>query len=171
MKKILLLLAFLCFSVSLIAQSTKELDAKNGFRDHKFGDDISTFKDMVEIESGPDGLNKFYRMTGDKLSIGSSELKKISYGFYKDKFYAVSIETEGYSNSRGVLKALQELYGRGSKDNRYIEEYKWFGSKVFGVYDENSVTYDASIIFFSRTILEQQRQDEKESAKKAINDL
>lgn len=171
MKKILLLVAFLCFNVSLIAQNVKALDAKNGFRDFKFGDDISTFKDLIEIETSNDGNTKVYQISDDKLAIGTSELEKINYSFYKDKFFAVSIKTRGYSNSRGVLRALQELYGKGTQENRYMDNYMWVGSKVFATYDENSVTNDASIFFLSATIATQRTLDEQESAKKATDDL
>lgn len=171
MKKILLLLAFLCFGVSLIAQNVKALDAKNGFRDFKFGDDISTFKDLVLVEESNDGITKFFHISGDKLAIGSSELEVLVYGFYKDKLFSVSIRTKGLTNSRGVLMALQELYGKGVKENRFMEKYMWFGSKVYAVYDENSITNDASIMFISRPIVNQKNQDEKQSAKRASDDL
>jgi hypothetical protein len=171
MKKILFFSVFLCLSVSLIAQNLKALDTKNGFRDFKFGDDISTFKDLVEIEIGKDGLTKFYSITDDKLAIGTSELEKISYGFYKDKLFAITIATKGYSNSRGVLKALQELYGNGTQENRFMEKYTWWGSKVWAFYEENSITKNAQIMFLSKPIVDQRTQDEKENAKKASDDL
>jgi len=171
MKRILLFSLFLCLSVSLIAQNLKALDAKNGFRDFKFGDDVSTFKDLVEVEIGKDGLTKFYSITDDKLAIGTNELEKIVYGFYKDVLFTIMITTKGYSSSRGVLQALQEQYGAGSQENRFMEKYNWLGSKVWAFYEENSISKNAKIMFLSKPIVDQRTQDEKVSAKKASDDL
>lgn len=167
--KILLIIFFASFSST--GQNIKALDEKNGFRDMKFGSDISTFQNMKEVERSSDELSIYYIKTDDKLKIGTGEVQKITYGFYKGKLYVVLIKINGLTNSRDVLLVMQELYGNGYKSNEYIEEYFWLGKKVTASYEENSVTSDATIIFSNEEITAQKEKDKKEANKKAKSDM
>lgn len=170
MKNISLLL-LLCSTLLSQAQNLKALDEKNGFREMKFGSDIKEFPAMSPIEYESDSLIIFYKLTDDKLKIGSHEVERITYGFYKDKFYLVMIKINGYSNSRGVLDVMTELYGKGDKSNRYIEKYYWSGDAVWASYSENSITNDAMIYFSSKTISDRVKKDKEQASKKAKSDM
>jgi hypothetical protein len=61
--------------------SVAYLDFKNGFRDLKFGDPPT--ENMVIVEDA--GESKYYRRTGDDLTIGGARLSSLDYGFYKNR--------------------------------------------------------------------------------------
>ncbi len=151
-------------------QNLKALDTKNGFRDMQFGDSDSKFNDLVVDAYSSDSLSIFCRRTGDKLTIGASEVS-IIYVFYKSQLKNVVIKTKGLKNSRALLDALQEMYGKGRQPNEYIEEYYWWGKKVTLDYDENSISGDAKVFITSKEISGKQDLDSKEKAKEAKNDF
>jgi hypothetical protein len=47
-----------------------------------------------------------------------------------------------------------------------MQDYHWYGSKVSVSYDENPITHDAKVWFFSRPLTEEERADKKAKAKK-----
>lgn len=159
------LLLFLTVGFFARAQSTKDLDEKNGFREMKFGTPIDSFKGLKIIEESGDYI--FYEKENDAKNIGDFQLETIYYGFYKGWFYVVVLETPGYSDSRGILGTLEELYGKGYQSNPYIEKYYWFGKKVTASYDENSVTKKATVRLSSKIIADRIDADKKEQQKKA----
>lgn len=167
MKKITLLLLLLMFLSETFAQNLKKLDEKNGFRNYIFGTNISQYPDLKEIadEEG------YYTSLIDTLKIGDYDLKRIAYSFYKDKLTEIVIETEGYLNSRGFLSILQKAYGSGYKPNRYMEKYAWLGKKVKMMYQENSITNDATVLIFSVELSKLKDQEEENSVEKATKDL
>ncbi len=170
MKKYIIIL-FVIFHFSFIkGQNLKALDDKDGFRDYKFGDTITKFTNLKLTEKSKDGKTAYYNKTDDKLKIGESDVT-IDYVFYEGHFYEVFMETKGLSNSKGVLKVLNELYGNGYQDNQYIEKYLWFGSKVTLYYKENSVTNDAIISISSEPIRKKRKLDEELKIKEAKKDM
>jgi len=169
--KVLLVLILAFASGSIKAQDLKALDDKYGFRDMKFGTDISEYQTMSLVESSKDSLTKYYIKTDEKLNIGKFDLKSINYGFYKGKLFFVYIKTKGYINSRGVLATLEELYGKGYQSNQYIDNYDWFGNLVVASYDENSITNDAKIMIDSKTIKKQMDEDKKKAVSNAKGDM
>lgn len=174
-KRLLLSLVLLSAAPAAYAQekelkpSLKALDEKNGFRTHHFGDDISQFTDLTVAED--DGDVKYYTSTDESLKIGGATIQRIAYGFYKGKFYEVSIKTEDYTNSRALFEALKAQYGRPYKSNPYIEDYNWFGKAVSLSYDENSINGSAKVLMYSKAISNQEEADKKVAAKKAGSDL
>jgi hypothetical protein len=145
------------------SQSTWELDTKNSFRGAVFGDSISSYHTMRLVED--DGNNKYYERTDEDLSLGSAQVKRIVYGFYKGQLFSVNVKTIGLVNSRAVLKILQSLYGDGEQSNPYIEDYDWLGNKVDLNYKENSITGDASIWYNSVPIQKQVDADQARETK------
>jgi hypothetical protein len=117
----------------------------DGFRQIKWGTNISTIKDMVLIEDLSQTMNialaKEYKKNNDILKIGSAHLKKLSYVFLDSKFWFVVAEFSGLENwkslrdscfkifgSRNIL--IRELSGNrkdGTKYKEKIEDYSWEG--------------------------------------------
>lgn len=174
-KRLLLAFALLSAAPAAYAQdkaprpSLKALDEKNGFRTHHFGDDVSQFSDLTIAED--DGDVKYYTSTDENLKIGGATIQRIAYGFYKGKFYELSIKTEDYTNSRALFEALKAQYGMPYRANQYIEDYNWFGKLVSLGYDENSINGSAKVIMYSKPISKQEDADKKAVAKKAGSDL
>ncbi|GAB2954557.1 hypothetical protein GCM10027048_20010 [Hymenobacter coalescens] len=146
-----------------------KLDTKYGFRDLKFGTTVASVKGLALLES-KGGMRVYTRVT-DSKKVGNFQVSRILYYFYRGQLSSIRLDTKGYLNSRGVLAAFQGLYGPGEQDNEYIEEYSWVGDRVVMNYEENSVSNNATIYLFSRSMLERQRVDEEKAAQKAGADL
>lgn len=160
-----LMSAMLVFTLTSFSQNLATLDAKYGFREAKFEMPFDSFKNLVEVES------QVYKSSTENLKLGDYDLKLIAYEFYDEQLSTITIKTEGYSNSRGVLKILQTAYGKGYQSNEYIERYFWFGEKVTMAYDQNSITDDATIIIWSNKIEGLKKANENNSNSKAASQL
>lgn len=147
------------------------IDQKYGFRDYKFETDISQFPNIILAGAIKDSLVKYYIDPSEKLTVGQYELEEIIYGFYRGSFFSVQYTTKGYSNSRGLLSALNQLYGPGNQSNKYLENYMWEGNLVRAIYEESSITHDALVLIACKKYLDRIRKDGEEAAKKAANDL
>ena len=146
-----------------------KLDEKYGFRDAVLESDISTFENLVVVEE--DNGQKICQRTSDKLEVGDYELKGITYVFYKDKLSTIILTTEGLTNSRGLFNIIQTQYGNGFKSNQYLEGYVWTGKRTNMVYDQNSITDDASLFIISKPMSKLKENGDKESIKKGISDF
>jgi hypothetical protein len=143
------------------------LDFKNGFRDLTFGDP-PTSNMVLKEEHGDD---KFYTRPQDDLTLGGSQLQRIIYGFYKDRFYWLLLETKGLVNSHAMLDVIRQTYGPGYQGNRYIQRFGWLGSRVSGIYTENAVTSDARMSLSSNSISAEKAADEKNKARKGVGNM
>ena len=152
-------------TLSCFSQNIKALDDKYGFRESKFESLKSSFCCLTEIEES------FFISTTEKLTLGEYKLDEVVYNFFENKLSTIMIKTKGYTNSRGVLKILQNAYGMGYQSNKYIEEYYWRGAKVTMIYDQNSITDDAIIYIWSITMRELEKNSEEAKTKKASGDL
>ncbi len=85
-----------------------------GFRDIKWGTEISKLKDMEPVEqdksSGGDII--WYKRQGDILAIGEAKLENIFYSFWMGDFESVWIDFEGEKNFEVLKKELFERYGK-----------------------------------------------------------
>lgn len=103
------------------------LDAKNGFRDVKFGAELP--KDGWS-KVGTEGGMDFYVRATDKLSIGRAQLDSISYAVWKGRIVGVALVTKGAENHAAMLDAFTAAYGEPEQPNRLLEEYRWKSSAV-----------------------------------------
>ena len=180
MKKIKISTLASLFCILLIygfALAQKEPDLNNfkpgsepdGFRDIKWGTDISTLKDMILKEEDPNGLLKIYRRKGDILEIGAAKLKSIGYCFWQGKLIEVLIQTEDFSGEN-LKNACFEKFGQGAKMSRHPEDYRWDGKMALIVL---SISANKGVLLIqSQEIARQQevyeRQKAKEGAKKGF---
>ncbi|MGI4870668.1 MAG: hypothetical protein ACRYFX_05750 [Janthinobacterium lividum] len=147
----------------------KTLDDKNGFRAYHFGESITAYPGLKQRTAK--GRSLQYADPTENLHIGEADLKSVTYFFYKGKLSSVVIETDGLINSTKVREALETQYGKGRKFNNLIENYDWEGEKVDLLYNENSISRDAMIIFSSKALRAEETVDDKAAAKKATSDL
>lgn len=145
------------------------LDARNGFRDAKFGSPLSSFKGMMLKEQGS-GM-KYYVRNGDDLTIGKGKLSVLSYGFYKNQLSIIIMVMAGGQNSRAILSVFQEAYGSGFKSNQFLEDYYWPGKKVTALYSERLATKDATMVISDTALENQWQAEEKGKTKKAASGL
>lgn len=109
--------------------SFKHGSKPDGFRDIKWGTDISTLQGMkrffrqVEYE----GI-KIYTKKDEILFIGRAKPKRIEYGFWKGKFCSLLIRIEGYENWLALKETVFEKFGRGYRAKGtgvYTDIYSW----------------------------------------------
>jgi len=103
------------------------LDARNGFRDLKFGQSIAQCPGMRLVKSdyrGSAGKNiKTYVRDSDDLRIGTARLESIVYVFFKDRLMAVDLSVKDDEDMAVVTGAFSELYGEGKVGS-------WEGERV-----------------------------------------
>ncbi|RZK22497.1 MAG: hypothetical protein EOO56_08405 [Hymenobacter sp.] len=154
----------------------KGIDERNGFRSHHFGDDITTFPGLVPVVSYGSPDIKQYKLPASKenLQIGDVKLRAVTYSFYKDKFYSVSVQADKPDNAAfdGLTAAATSLYGKG-KEFGSGTGTGWYGEKVNGsVSIENSLgSRGLQMKLTSKTIDKQIEADKLSVGKRAASDL
>jgi hypothetical protein len=157
----------------------------DGFRDIKWGTEISTLKDMEEVEqdksSGRDLV--WYRKKGDTLAIGEAKLENIFYSFWMGAFESVWIDFEGEENFEALKKELFERFGKaresegsmkkmgkkagreGSPTERAGAFYTWWGKNTEVWLSYSKDRHKGTLTINSRKISEERRDYEKEKEK------
>ncbi len=147
--------------------SVAYLDARNGFRDMKFGEPPKSGMVLTEKQ----GDLKFYRRASDDLTVGSGRVAAITYIFYKNRLFTVMLQTKGIMNSQALLATFRAAYGPGDKPNEFLDAYLWSGKIVSVSYNENLVTKNATALIKNRAIARQKHSDEKAAAERSGGNL
>ena len=164
------------------------LQDPEGFRDIKWGTEISELKDMEEVEQdrtfGKDLV--WYRRKGDALTIGDAKLENIFYSFWMGEFESVSIDFEGEENFKVLKKELFERFGeargseggmdkmgKGARRERSPTQppggfYAWWGKNTEIWLSYSKDRQKGSLTMNSRKISEQRRDYEKGKEKERI---
>lgn len=124
---LLLLLAGLLLSSHSMAQgSLAALDAKNGFRDAKFGMTRAQLKGMV-LYKGDDFGN--YIRPADRKMIGDIPLRTIRYRFHKGVLYSLFIVIDSRYKDQ-ILETFRIAYGPGRNSPKLAGFQNWKGKKI-----------------------------------------
>jgi hypothetical protein len=158
-----------------------------GFREIKWGTEISALKDMEEVEqdesSGKDLV--WYRRKGDNLTIGEAKLENIFYLFWMGEFESVWIDVEGEENFETLKKELFERFGkpresegsmknmgkRGRRERSETEPervrgfYAWWGKSTEIWLSYSKDRHKGTLTMNSRKISEERRDYEKEKGR------
>jgi len=151
----------------------------NGFRDIKWGTEISTLKGMEEVEQDKASAKDlvWYRRKGDTLAIGEAKLENIFYSFWMGYFEGVWIDFKDEGNFEALKKELFEQFGKSLESEEVMKKmdrgepstighaeefYPWWGK-----YTEMSLSYSkdrhkGTLYINSRIISEARRADEKQ---------
>jgi len=111
------------------------------FRGMRWGDPSSHLgKSKIIVPKTPAGV-ECRRRVGERLFVGKAQLDSVTYCFYKDRFFGVSLNFEGRSNYSAILNAVTEIYGRPTSDPAHPGAL--FLNKGFGGGPEDGIlTYD-----------------------------
>jgi hypothetical protein len=162
---LLSLLALLVAAATASSGSLADLDAKYGFRGFQFGSPPTADMNLIE----DDGDIKYYSRPSDDLHVGHAKVESIVYGFYRDRYYWMVIQSKGVVNGRALLRVLRETYGPGSR--AVSDQYWWRGKRVTAHYDENPLTKDAKLYMSSNELSGQKKADEKARERKGVGDI
>ena len=108
----------------------------DGFYGIKWGTDIKTIPGMKYLITY-ENLS-IYSRDKDKLFFGNAKVGAIEYIFYKDKFSAVRIHTDGAKEFKTFRDAIFKEYGEGQHPERAgMEKWIWFGKMTDMVLEYN----------------------------------
>ena len=137
----------------------------NGFRDIKWGTDISTLKNMTFVMSIDNDVKRYQRKN-DVLKIDGAKLDYIHYEFWKGIFCLVDIGFQGVENSDNLRKALLAKFGKGQKmsgeGETLLESYRWEGEKTTVIMIYYSNTGGGGLTISSTEITNQKAKEERE---------
>jgi hypothetical protein len=156
-----------------------------GFRDIKWGTEISTLKDMEEVEqdksSGRDLV--WYKRKGDTLTIGEAKLENIFYSFWMGEFESVWIDFEGEENLQALKKEFFERFGKARGSEGSVDKvgkrarrerspterpgafYAWWGKNTEIWLSYSKDRHKGTLTMNSRKISEERKDYEKEKEK------
>jgi hypothetical protein len=171
-----------CFASTRSSKLRADLD---GFRDIKWGTEISTLKDMEKVESDrasrPDLV--WYTRKGDLLTIGRAKLESIYYSFWMGAFEGVWIGFEGDENFEALKKELFERFGKVLESEELIQKmegeagrepstikhaeefYAWWGKNMEMTLSYSKSRRQGTLLINSKKISEERRAYEKQKRK------
>ncbi len=162
-----LIVMLLTIQIAARAGSLDDLDRDNGLPDAKLGTPVEAFGGMEQTEEA--GRWTTYRRPSDKLTFGKFELSGITYNFFKGKLYSIFLDIEGKRNTKGILKLLEENYGKdhsmatqsftapkapvrffSSSASPQMEVREWTGKRVYLLYKNADDFVGGQITFLDR---------------------
>ena len=149
-KKLALLVFLLIASVSVTIPAFAFQNEPDGFRGIKWGTNITEFSDTLLVESGKD--SQYYMKKNDEMKIGDAHIDQMSYGFYKNQFYVVLVEYNGYLNFTKLKAILFDQYGKPEQPNQLMDRYFWTGGTVDIYFDYNEILKKGNIYYSFRPI-------------------
>jgi hypothetical protein len=188
MKKVkVLAIVFTIFLIGCFASArpSKPRSEPDGFRDIKWGTEISTLQDMekVEQDKSPDNTLVWYTRKGDTLAIGKANLANIFYSFWMGNFESVWIDFKGDENFETLKKELFEQFGKvleseelmrkmdrragrePSRLNHAEEFYAWWGKKSEMTLSYSRDRHKGTLFIDSTLMSEERRAREKQKGK------
>jgi len=178
-------LSLLLIGCSASTRSSRLRTDPDGFRDIKWGTEISTLKDMEKVEQDKSS-NKdliWYTRKGDPLTLGKAKLENIFYSFWMGDFESVWIGFKGDENFETLKKELFQQFGKVLESEelmkkvddearkepatiRHGEEfYAWWGKNTEMTLSYSRDRHQGTININSRRIGEERRAYEKQKGK------
>lgn len=157
------LVFFLLIAFPLVALPQEPtIGPKEGFRDLRWGENISAHPEMKLVPGKP-SASKMYRRPSDKLSIGDAVLDSIYYVFCLDELCSVEIEFTGVSNYGELAGTMKARFGTPTQPNRYMSKFYWLADPIFtAILEFSAITKKGSI-----TLADQGRYQKAMDADKA----
>ena len=148
--KIILPALMILFSINVKAQTTAELDKKNGFKEIKLGTTFESLKSNLELSNTFSSSVKRYKFTGDCCqTIFEYNVDEIHLLFSNDSLVMIFIYLEQFqkpysesnkntnwenTNFESIKKSFSLLFGQPSStdmdDNTGNVIYNWIGENV-----------------------------------------
>lgn len=165
--------AALSFSLRAFGQAgtTAAIDAEYGFNGVKLGIPISALKNVELAEDVGRWLT--YKDKRPKIQYGGFEVTEVLYNFFWGKLYSIHIEVHDKRNVRGVLKLLEQNYGRPdtletqpiATLDTTLETREWKGKRVYLLYKSAKNGQGAQIVVVDRPIWDKLQVPRAQAAK------
>lgn len=132
------------------------------FRDLAWGDPPSALGPNAVYVRTYDDVD-FYVRTDEDYQIGSIRADSITYGFFQDKLWGITIKVRDISATERMLKAR---FGQPDRSNRFMVDMMWFEKDTWVSFEEILGEKAAYWHMFSVEIAEEQRRWQEEQAAK-----
>ena len=99
----------------LSLDNLSSLQQPSGFRGIDWGSSKDNHSYLFAMFDNVDGF-EVYNRECEKQTLGAAKLSEVTYHFYHDKFYQVSITLNSDSDHQPLLDALIEAYGAPEKE-------------------------------------------------------
>ncbi|MCX5834952.1 MAG: hypothetical protein NTV99_10685 [Deltaproteobacteria bacterium] len=140
----------------------------DGFRGIKWGTKITRLSGMEFVRS--EGAEKYYIRPDDKLKVGEAVVERITYGFYRDEFFKVTIYVKGLKNYLDLKQTFSGVYGEG--DNVFGKDfYTWPGKQVFITIEFKGMLNEGEAIYTYKPIMEKMSKETGGKSAKGAGDL
>jgi len=116
------------------------LDAKDGFRDVRFGIASSSMDNLVLVQEDADNKSKTFTRIGDELMLDDVPLETIEYTFFEDRLCQVVMKWKVISTDEQIPRpqptkipvVAASVYGKPTRRTQNKDEnlYVWRGRKV-----------------------------------------
>ena len=146
MKKVIIGISIFIFNFHAFANGFES----SGFRDMKWEEPISKYKDVMQLTSEENKLRKFYTKNNDEMSYGNIKLSSISYIFYRGKFSSVIFQTNKSTlYSKQLFNMFEKAFGKPAYSNKYTKKFQWKGASTNVSLKCYSSSHKCSVIFDS----------------------
>ena len=164
-KVLAILFSLFLIGCSVPVRSSKPYPEQTGFRDIKWGTEISALTGMEKVEQEKSSNNDLvlYTRKGDTLAIGKAKLKNIFYGFWMGNFESVWIDFEGDDNFETLKNELFEQFGKVRESVK--EFYAWGGKDTEMSLSYSKDRHNGILSIDSRKISEERRAYDKQREK------
>ena len=140
----------------------------DGFRGIKWGTKITRLSGMELVRS--EGAEKYYIRQEDKLKVGEAVVERITYGFYRDEFFKLTVSFEGLMNYLHLKEALFGVYG----DGEHVagkDIYTWTGKQVFIGIEFKGMLNEGEVLYTYKPIMEKMSKETGGKPPKGAGDL
>ena len=156
--------AVLWVSPLALAGSTADLDAKNGFRDIRFGDRLDRYPGMQLIENRTEHMAtppaRYYQRRSDKLRVGTTPIARLRYLVCNGVVIGVEFTANKVRAGREIRAAFEHQYG---PPTRRVEQgsstYWWWNGEVASASIVENEYLDDSYVKIMNLPLEQKLQE------------
>ena len=163
----------LLFAARAFAQAgtVAAIDAEYGLNGVQLGIPISALKDAEMVEDVGRWLT--YKDKRSKIGYAGYEVSEVLYNFFWGKLYSIHVEVRDKKNVRGILKVLEQNYGRDyTLESRQIaaadttlEVREWKGKRVYLLYKSSTNGKGGQIVVVDRPIWDKLQQPRAQADK------
>lgn len=98
-----------------------------GFRGVYWGTPFGSVAGLTETRRIENKNIVYYAREGDRMEVGSVPVESIEYGFYGERFFAVTIKTKDYKTFSMLKVSCTNMFGIGTVINPNSDLYVWAG--------------------------------------------
>ncbi len=105
----------------------------------------------TELDPAFGGVLQYY-LPKNQYRFGRVKVDGITYGYWRDQFYSVTIWIEGFDAYKGFKKEVFKKYGEGWRNNKKIERWVWIDESTQRMLEYDSVSDAGILVLMNRKL-------------------